>query len=126
MSKRILIIDDEADIRETTQLCLEIAKGWEILTAASSAEGLEKAAIEQPDAVLLDVMMPDMDGLETFEHLQANPITRQIPVILLTAKAQAIDRRQFTQLAIAAVITKPYDPLTLGDQILAILDKQSV
>jgi two-component system, OmpR family, alkaline phosphatase synthesis response regulator PhoP len=126
MSKRILIIDDEADIRETTQLCLEIDKGWEILTAASSAEGLEKAAIEQPDAVLLDVMMPDMDGLETFEHLQANPVTRQIPVILLTAKAQAIDRRQFTQLAIAAVITKPYDPLTLGDQILAILDKQSI
>ena len=125
MNKRILIIDDEADIREATQLCLEVAKGWEVITAASSAEGLEKAAIAQPDVVLLDVMMPDMDGLETFEHLQANPVTRQIPVILLTAKAQATDRRQFTQLAIAAVITKPYDPLTLGDQILAILGKAS-
>lgn len=122
MVKRILIIDDEPDIREATQLCLEIARGWEVFTAGSSAEGLKKAAIEQPDAVLLDVMMPDMDGLATFEQLQANPITQNIPVILLTAKAQASDRRQFTQFAIAAVITKPYDPLTLADQIDAILE----
>ncbi|MGG6270094.1 response regulator [Leptolyngbya sp. AN03gr2] len=122
MTKRILIIDDEPDIREATQLCLEIARGWEVLTAGSSAEGLEKAAIEQPDAVLLDVMMPDMDGLATFERLQANPATHDIPVILLTAKAQASDRRQFTQFAIAAVIIKPYDPLTLADQIAAILE----
>lgn len=121
MIKRILIIDDEPDIREATQLCLEIARDWEVLTAGSSAEGLEKAAIEQPDAVLLDVMMPDVDGLVTFERLQANPATHNIPVILLTAKAQASDRRQFTQFAIAAVITKPYDPLTLADQIDAIL-----
>mgnify|MGYP002777009332 CR=1 FL=1 len=122
MTKRILIIDDEPDIREATQLCLEIARGWEVLTAGSSAEGLQKAAIEQPDAVLLDVMMPDMDGLATFERLQANPATHNIPVILLTAKAQASDRRQFCQFAIAAVITKPYDPLTLADQIAAILE----
>ncbi|KAM3095373.1 response regulator [Phormidesmis sp. 146-35] len=121
MNKRILIIDDEADIREATQLCLEIAKGWEVLTASSGREGLEKARTELPDAVLLDVMMPDIDGLQTFERLQSNPITQNIPVIFLTAKAQTVDRRQFTQLAIAAVITKPYDPLTLGDQIAEIL-----
>ncbi|NJR49108.1 MAG: response regulator [Leptolyngbyaceae cyanobacterium CSU_1_3] len=121
MNKRILIIDDEADIREATQLCLEIAKGWEVLTAGSSREGVEKATAELPDAVLLDVMMPDVDGLQTFERLQANPITQNIPVILLTAKAQTADRLRFTQLAIAAVITKPYDPLTLGDQIADIL-----
>ncbi|PSB20426.1 response regulator [Phormidesmis priestleyi ULC007] len=121
MTKRILIIDDEPDIREATQLCLEIVKGWDILTAGSSKEGIEKAILEQPDAVLLDVMMPEVDGLATFDQLQANPSTRHIPVILLTAKAQAADQRQFTQLAIAAVITKPYDPLTLADQIDAIL-----
>ncbi len=121
MTKRILIIDDEPDIRETTQLCLEIIKGWDILTAGSSKEGIEKAILEQPDAVLLDVMMPEVDGLATFDQLQANPSTRHIPVILLTARAQAADQRQFTQLAIAAVITKPYDPLTLADQIDAIL-----
>ncbi|UBF24518.1 response regulator [Kovacikia minuta CCNUW1] len=121
MSKRILIIDDEPDIREATQVCLEVAKGWEVLTAGSSYEGLEKAAAELPDAVLLDVMMPDMDGLATFEQLRNNPITQHIPVILLTAKAQPADRRRFTQLKIAAVITKPYDPLTLADQIADIL-----
>jgi two-component system, OmpR family, alkaline phosphatase synthesis response regulator PhoP len=122
MTKRILIIDDEPDIREATQVCLEVAKGWEVLTASSSNEGLAKAAAEQPDAVLLDVMMPDRDGLVTFEQMQANPMTRHIPVILLTAKAQPADRRRYLQLKLAAVITKPYDPLTLADQIAEILD----
>lgn len=121
MTKRILIIDDEPDILEATQVCLEIAKGWEVLTARSSSEGLEKAAAENPDAVLLDVMMPDTDGLATFAQLRADPATRHIPVILLTAKTQGVDRRQFTQLDIVAVITKPYDPLTLADQIAELL-----
>lgn len=122
MNKRILIIDDEPDIREATQVCLEVVKGWEVLTASSSNEGLAKAAAEQPDAVLLDVMMPDVDGLATFAQMQANPITRHIPVILLTAKAQPADHRRYTQLEIAAVITKPYDPLTLAEQIARIID----
>jgi two-component system alkaline phosphatase synthesis response regulator PhoP len=121
MTKRILIIDDEPDIREATQLCLEIAKGWEVLTAASSQEGLEKAALEQPDAVLLDVMMPDMDGIATFERMRADPVTQHIPVILLTAKAQPADYRQYVQMNVSAIITKPYDPLTLADQIAEIL-----
>lgn len=122
MTKRILIIDDEPDIREATQVCLEVAKGWEILTAGSSGEGLAKAISELPDAVLLDVMMPDMDGLTTFEQLRANPVTQNIPVILLTAKAQPADRRRYNQLRVAAIITKPYDPLTLADQIAEVLD----
>ncbi|MDZ8262772.1 response regulator [Nostoc sp. ChiQUE01b] len=117
MNKRILIIDDEEDIRETTQICLEIANEWEVLTAGSGREGLLKAALEHPDVILLDVMMPDMDGLTTLENLQANPETQSIPVILLTAKAQAAEQRQFTQLKVAAVITKPYDPFTLSEQV---------
>jgi two-component system, OmpR family, alkaline phosphatase synthesis response regulator PhoP len=119
--KRILIIDDEEDIRETTQICLEIAEGWEVLTASSGREGLVKAEQQQPDVILLDVMMPDMDGLTTLKNLQNKPQTQNIPVILLTAKAQAFEQRQFTQLKIAAVITKPYDPFTLSEQILAAL-----
>jgi CheY-like chemotaxis protein len=115
--KRILIIDDEQDIREATQICLEVSGEWEVLTASSGAEGLVIAASEQPDAILLDVMMPDMDGLTTFEQLQAHPLTQNIPVILLTAKAQAAEQRQFTQIQVAAVITKPYDPFTLADRI---------
>ncbi|QLE40860.1 response regulator [Nostoc sp. C052] len=117
MNKRILIIDDEEDIRETTQICLEITNEWEVLTAGSGREGLLKAAFEHPDVILLDVMMPDMDGLTTLENLQANPQTQNIPVILLTAKAQAAEQRQFTQLKVVAVITKPYDPFTLSEQV---------
>lgn len=121
MIKHILIIDDEPDIREATQVCLEVSKGWSVTTASSSQEGLARAVSEQPDAILLDVMMPDVDGLATFEQMRANPATHHIPVILLTAKAQPDDHRRFTQLEITAVITKPYDPLTLADQIEKIL-----
>ena len=117
MNKRILIIDDEQDIREATQLCLEILGEWEVLSASSGKEGLATAAAEQPDAILLDVMMPEMDGLTTFERLQDNPLTQNIPVILLTAKTQPAERRRFTQLHVAGVITKPYDPFTLADEI---------
>jgi two-component system, OmpR family, alkaline phosphatase synthesis response regulator PhoP len=123
MTKHVLIIDDEPDIREATQVCLEVSKGWQVTTAGTSEEGLAKAISEQPDVVLLDVMMPDMDGMETFERMQANPVTRNITVILLTAKAQANDRRLFAQLKITAVIMKPYDPLTLADQIEEVLDR---
>lgn len=125
MTKRILIVDDEPDIREATQVCLEVSKGWQVMTASSSKEGLAKAISEQPDVVLLDVMMPDMDGLATFAQMQTNPKTHHIPVILLTAKTQPDDRHRFAQLAIAAVITKPYDPLTLADQIAEILNRLS-
>ncbi|MDZ7959201.1 MAG: response regulator [Aulosira sp. DedQUE10] len=121
MNKRILIIDDEQDIRETTQICLEITNEWEVLTAGSGREGLLKAAVEHPDVILLDVMMPDMDGLTTLQNLQANPETQNIPVILLTAKAQAAEQRQFTQLKVVAVITKPYDPFTLSEQVVQAL-----
>ncbi len=123
MTKHILIIDDEPDIREATQVCLEVAKGWQVTTAGSSREGLAKAVSEQPDVILLDVMMPEVDGLETFKKMQANPATQNITVILLTAKAQPSDRRLFTQLKITAVIMKPYDPLTLADQIESILEQ---
>ena len=116
-TKRILIVDDEQDIREATQICLEVLGEWEVMTASSGKEGLIKAAAEQPDVILLDVMMPDMDGLTTLQKLQANPATQNIPVILLTAKAQPAEKRRFTELKVAAVITKPYDPFMLSDQL---------
>jgi CheY-like chemotaxis protein len=115
--KRILIIDDEADIREATQICLEITGQWQVLTAASGRDGFVQAAAEQPDAILLDVMMPGMDGLATFQLLQNNPETQHIPIILLTAKAQSDEQRQLAQLNVAAVITKPYDPFNLSEQV---------
>ena len=115
--KRVLIIDDEDDIREVAQTSLEIMGGWDVFTAASSQEGITMAEAEQPDAILLDVMLPDMDGPATFQKLQANPITAQIPVILLTAKAQASDQRYFADLGVMAVLTKPFDPVTLADRV---------
>ena len=121
LAKRVLIIDDEDDIREVAQTGLEIMGGWEVLTASSSYEGLTKAATEQIDAILLDVMLPDMDGPTTFQHLQANPVTCEIPVILLTAKVQAADQRRFADLAVKAVLTKPFNPVTLADQVAELL-----
>jgi two-component system, OmpR family, alkaline phosphatase synthesis response regulator PhoP len=116
-NRRILIIDDEADIREATQMCLEIIGEWDVIVASSGYEGLLKAAAEKPDAILLDVMMPGMDGLTTMKKLRENAATAKIPIILFTAKAQSVEQRQFSQLDIAALITKPYDPYSLSDQI---------
>jgi CheY-like chemotaxis protein len=120
-AKRVLVIDDEDDIREVAQVSLELMAGVEVLVAHSSAEGLLKAEAEQPDAILLDVMMPEMDGLAVFRLLQANPITQKIPVILLTARVQASDQRRFADLGVKAVITKPFRPTLLASQLLSIL-----
>ncbi|HHP7232969.1 MAG TPA: response regulator [Xenococcaceae cyanobacterium] len=121
MTQKILLIDDDDDIREATQICLEITGDWEIMTASSGREGLTQAIANQPDVILLDVMMPDMDGLETFAQLQANNATKNIPVILLTAKAQPGEQRQFTKLKVSGVITKPYEPFDLSNRITQIL-----
>jgi CheY-like chemotaxis protein len=91
--------------------------GWEVVCARSGQEALEMAARELPDAILLDVMMPGMDGPTTVRHLQEQPATREIPVILLTAKVQSAGGRQFSGLGVAGVISKPFDPLTLADLI---------
>lgn len=119
--KRILVIDDEDDIREVAQASLEIMAGLDVIVACSSQEGLNKAVTEQPDAILLDVMLPDMDGLTVFKHLQENPATRHIPVILLTAKVQLSDQRRFAELGVKAMIAKPFKPAKLANQLLEVL-----
>ena len=116
-AKRVLVIDDEERIQEVVQTCLEILSGWEVLTAGSGNEGLQKAQTQQPDAILLDVSMPEMDGLTILQKLQENPVTQSIPVVLLTAKVQPADRERFAQLGIAGVITKPFDPVQLASQV---------
>ncbi len=118
---RILIIDDEDDIREVAALSLEATANWEVLTASSGREGIETAAREKPEAILMDVMMPEMDGPTTFKQMQANPATAGIPVVLLTAKVQGVDQRRFAGLGVAAVLFKPFDPLTLAAQIATAL-----
>ncbi len=115
--RRILVIDDEDDIREVAALSLEATAGWEILTARSGAEGITIAAAQQPDAILMDVMMPGVDGPTTFRTMQADSRVKAIPVLLLTAKVQGVDQRRFAGLGVAAILFKPFDPLTLASQI---------
>jgi CheY-like chemotaxis protein len=119
--RRILIIDDEEDIREIAQLSLEELRGWEVVTAESGIEGLAKAKIEQPDAILLDITMPDMDGFSTWLGLRTNPVTVHIPVIFVTAKAQTINWSRCAEMGMNAVIAKPFDPMTLADRVAEIL-----
>ena len=121
MSRRILIIDDEDDIRQVAALSLETVAGWYVIVASSGLQGIQRAAEHQPDAILLDVMMPGMDGPTTFRELRRNPVTARIPVLLLTAKVQGADQRRFADLGVEAVLTKPFDPLTLADQMSHIL-----
>ena len=122
--RRILIIDDEDDIREVAALSLEATAGWQIFTANSGATGIELAAAEQPDAILMDVMMPGVDGPTTFRIMQQNPIVAHIPVLLLTAKVQGVDQRRFAGLGVNGILFKPFDPLTLAQQISDILGWQ--
>jgi CheY-like chemotaxis protein len=124
MTKRILVVDNEQYIQEVTKMCLETVAGWEVLLAGSGQECLRQAEAEQPDAILLDVMMPDMDGITTFEKLQENPATQAIPVILLTAKIQSSDRRRYAQIGTLGAIAKPFDPLKLAEQMAAALGWQ--
>ncbi|CAD5980073.1 Alkaline phosphatase synthesis transcriptional regulatory protein PhoP [Planktothrix tepida] len=119
--KHILLIDDEDDIREIAQLSLEMLGGWVVLLANSGRQGIQQAQTHQPDAILLDVMMPELDGLATFQQLQANPVTQEIPVILLTAKVQSADQRKFKELGVSGLITKPFEPLALAEQVAKIL-----
>lgn len=116
-TRRVLIIEDDHDIRQLTQFSLEMVASWEVFAAAAGKEGLVLAETEQPDAILLDVMMPDMDGPAVFERLQANERTREIPTIFLTAKVQAAERRRLSDLGAVAVIAKPFDPMTLPGQV---------
>ncbi|BBD69471.1 response regulator receiver protein [Nostoc commune NIES-4072] len=120
-SKQILVIDDEDDIRQLIQTCLEIMGGWKVLTATSGNQGLLLAQSSQPDAILLDVMMPDMDGLTTFEKLQANQITKHIPVILLTARGRTNNERLFKDIDVKGIISKPFNPQKLAIQVAAAL-----
>ena len=121
MAHKILIIDDEDDIREVAALSLQTVAGWDVIMASSGAQGVARASEQHPDAILLDVMMPGMDGPTTFRELRKNPATAGIPVLLLTAKVQGSDQRRFADLGVQAILFKPFDPLTLSSQISSAL-----
>lgn len=124
--KRILIIDDEPDIREIAKLSLQITKQWEVLTAASGLEGTAIAAAAKPDAILLDVIMPGLDGLGTLRKLKMDPETSDIPVILLTATAKLVMQSEYSDCDTQGILIKPFDPGILGEQIEKVLAWQPI
>jgi CheY-like chemotaxis protein len=117
MARRVLLVDDEDDIRLVARASLERLAGWQVLAASSGRAGIEVAKAEQPDAIVLDVMMPGLDGPGTLAELRADPATADIPVVFLTAKVQAAERRRLEELGAAGVVAKPFDPMTLAGEL---------
>ena len=114
---RILYVEDDPDIQAVAQLALEAVGGFTVYLSDSGADGLLAAAREQPDLILLDVMMPGMDGPTTLASLRADPDVMGIPVIFVTAKVQPAEVEHFTSLGALGVISKPFDPMTLADVV---------
>lgn len=116
---RVLLVDDEPFIRELVEISLGLDPDILAKSCASGREALAEAAAWSPDLVLLDVMMPDMDGPQTLMHLREADATAGIPVVFMTARAQDSDIAQFLTLGAAGVILKPFDPVGLGNQVKA-------
>ena len=114
---RVLYVDDEPDIREIAALGLSLDPEFEVRTAASGAEALETLADWTPDLVLLDVMMPEMDGPETLSRIRSLDKGADVRVVFITARAQRSEIQDFAMLDAAGVIAKPFDPMTLGQQV---------
>jgi CheY-like chemotaxis protein len=113
MAKRVLVVDDDRVIQQLLEVNLEL-EGYEVVaTASDGREALDKIAELKPDLVILDIMMPKMDGLEVCRHLKADPSLAKIPVVLLSARAQDLDVREGLDIGADAYLTKPFDPVEL-------------
>ena len=121
MSKTILIVDDEDDARAIAVLALQMKTDWTIIQATNGQQALEIATEQPPDLILLDMMMPEMDGRATLQKIREQPQTKDIPVILVTAKVQPLSQTGIDPTQVSAVFTKPFRPLELADQIRAAL-----
>lgn len=119
--RRILVVDDDELILEVAQMSLEMVGGWSVTTAADGQEGLERARADLPDAIVMDVMMPGMDGPTAALALRADPATAGIPIVLLTAKVLAPERAAMAALPVAGVLSKPFDPMELPAELSALL-----
>ncbi len=118
---KVLLVDDEDDIRTIGQVSLSRVGGWQTVLASSGADALAKAAAERPDLILLDVMMPGMDGPTTLARLRAQEATAATPVIFMTAKIQKQEVARYLELGAVGVIGKPFNPLTLPADIKKLL-----
>ncbi len=114
--KKIVYVEDEDDIRVVGEMALQLGN-WEIISCSSGQEAVSAVLQHQPDLVILDVMMPGMDGPATLKAIQGNPKISNIPVIFMTAKVQANEIEHFKKLGVVAVISKPFNPMTLAENI---------
>jgi CheY-like chemotaxis protein len=117
MKLKILCIDDEADIREVATLALQLDAEIEVRSESGGLAGIATASAWLPDAILLDVMMPSMDGPTTLFLLKSNAATREIPVIFVTARVQSTEIEEFRRLGARSAIVKPFDPMTLAADV---------
>lgn len=122
--ERILYVEDEPDIQAVAKLALELVGGYQVKICSSGQEALDALGGFAPDLILLDVMMPGMDGPTTLQNLRADPATAAIPVIFLTAKVQPSEVARFQSLGALNVIAKPFDPMTLAAEIRQIWENR--
>lgn len=122
--KHILLIDDEEYIRTVVKTCLVNLGGWAVSMAESGQKGLLIAKQEHPDAILLDYMMPGMDGIMLLRELRKDATLQSIPVVMLTARAQPSDQLEYAELDVLGVISKPFEPLNLSTQVANMLGWQ--
>jgi CheY-like chemotaxis protein len=117
--RKILLVDDDANIRKLAKMSLERVGGWDVQVVAGGQEALDSLCGLLPDLIILDVMMPGLDGLAVLERLKGNPSTAAVPVILMTAKVQSQQISDSKALGAVGLIEKPFDPLNLHEEILA-------
>ena len=120
--RKVMLVDDEPDIRRIAQISLQHLGQWQVVVAASGREALEQARREAPDVILLDVMMPEMNGPQTLHELRSDPSLEDTPVIFMTAKTRHDDLAHYVSIGAAGVIAKPFNPVNLAGDIRRILD----
>ena len=123
--RRVLYVEDDGDIRTIASMALEVVGGLTLQACASGAEALAAAEAFEPQLLLLDVMMPGMDGPTTLARLRERPALRHVPVIFMTAKVQASEVEQYKVLGALGVITKPFDPMALPGQVQALWQQRA-
>jgi CheY-like chemotaxis protein len=120
-TKHVLVIDDNDHIQQIVQAALLRLTSWTVSVASSAREGLAKAEAERPDVILMDYMMPEMNGVDCLKQLRLNPETEAIPVLFLTAYQSLVEPRRFQAMGAAGAIAKPFDPLFLAPHIIQTL-----
>jgi len=120
--QNILCIDDEVDVLDVIQLCLETLTNFQVNCCHSGAEALAYTETHTPDLILLDVMMPDMDGPSTLKALRKNSALKETPIIFITARIQASEIQAYLETGAIGVISKPFDPMLLPNEIIELWD----